>query len=161
VELTLKRGSGRSFTGTNWQAISDKKWEVHALLVPSGKEKLVGCRLIDDVTHSVFLMLNDEYFAQPTNVCELPMPEDPMTEIYSLDVPETEETQSTSKNLQSSKVLVFSGKNWKLSSDKKWKSSTSIVSFESKDKVGEKKIGPTMHDIYRTSPGFIAVRQSE
>jgi hypothetical protein len=81
--LTLKRGRGKVFPGANWKLVGDAGWAEHRLYVPSRREPLVGTRLIDGVEHAVFRCLDDEYMAQPVEVCRLPDPEDP-TEVVSV-----------------------------------------------------------------------------
>jgi hypothetical protein len=161
--LSLKRGSGWVFGGENWKLASDKLWEVHPLLIPNGREEHVGSRVVHSHQVEVFRLLNDEFFAQPKTICKLPVPEDPLEVLYSLEAPEpeAEKPKSKKKTVQGIKVLTFSGKNWKLAADNKWKSSTSFTTFETNEKVGEKTIGQTTYDVYKSSPGFIAVRQSE
>ena len=164
MNLKLKRGSGRKFDGSNWKLASDKKWEVQTLFVPHAleKEKYVGNRSIDGVEHAVFLCLNDEFFAQPVSICELPKSENVEEIFYTLEAPvEDEKAHSTAKNTQGVKILQFAGKNWKLAADKKWKSTTSFLTYEESDKVGEKVIGQTTYDIYRGSSGFVAVKREE
>lgn len=158
LTLTLKRGSGLTFNGTNWNLVAEKKWTVHVLLVPNGKEKFMGKRMFGGVEHAVFQCLNDEFFAQPVSICELPKPADPGEVVYSLEAPEVvEEKRSPTKSTVAEKILTFTGKNWKLAADKKWKSSASFPTYDPKDKVGQKKIGSTAYFIYKISGGFVAV----
>lgn len=160
AELILKRGSGRNFDGENWKLAAEKKWEVQELYVPNGKEQYMGNRAFDAVEHAVFRCLNDEFFAQPVHICELPKPEDPMEVIYSLDAPEIIEKATPSKAvIQGTKVLTFMGKNWKLAAEKKWKSTSTFSNQDNASKVGEKTIGQTVYDVFRTSGGFVAVKQ--
>jgi hypothetical protein len=163
MELTLKRGSGLTFDGTNWNLVSEKKWGVQVLLVPNGKEKYMGNRTFGGVEHAVFQCLNDEYFAQPVSVCKLPKPDDPGEVVYTLEPPPPEvEKPRSSKVTQGVKVLQFAGKNWKLAADKKWKSTTSFSTFEESTKVGEKTIGQTVFDVYKASnTSFFAVKREE
>jgi hypothetical protein len=160
MELTLKRGSGLTFEGTNWNLTSEKKWMVQVLLVPNGKEKYMGNRTFGGVEHAVFQCLNDDYFAQPVSICKLPVPKDPMEVLYLLDAPAPEEKpRPKTKTVQGTKILTFSGKNWKLAADSKWKSSTSFSTHETSEKVGEKTIGQTTYGVYKVSTGFVAVKQ--
>src|SRR5512135_678961 len=161
MELTLKRGSGLTFDGTNWNLAAENKWQIQELLVPNGREKFLGKRSFGGVEHAVFQCLNDDFFAQPVSICELPIPEDPMEVLYTLEAPIPEEKPRTSKKtVQGSKILTFAGKNWKLAADSKWKSSTSFGSYETNEKVGEKTVGQTTYDVYKASNGFVAVKQS-
>lgn len=165
MKLTLKRGSGRHFDGQNWKLVADQKWGIQVLFVPHAleKEKYVGNRMIDGVEHAVYQCLNDEFFAQPVSICELPKPDDMTEPMYTLELPVVEEKPRTaSKNTQGFKVLTFTGKNWKLAADKKWKSTTSFSTFEESAKVGEKTIGQTVFDVYRASnDSFFAVKRGE
>jgi hypothetical protein len=168
MKLTLKRGSGRHFDGQNWKLAGDKQWVVQPLFVPHAleKEKHVGNRMIDGVEHAVYLCLNDEFFAQPVSICELPKPAD-MTEVmYSLEVPVVEEKpRSAQKGTQGFKVLTFVGKNWKLAGDKAWKTSTAFSKpgdkgsrYTEKELVGERKIGSQYYEVYSSSSGFVAFK---
>jgi hypothetical protein len=160
--LSLKRGSGWVFGGENWKLASDKLWEVHPLLIPNGREEHVGSRVVHSHQVEVFRLLNDEFFAQPKTICELPVPEDPAEVLYSLEPPaEEEKPKARTKTVQGTKILTFAGKNWKLAADAKWKSSTSFSTYETSEKVGEKTIGQTTYDVYKASSGFIAVKQDE
>jgi len=168
MSLTLKRGSGRTFNGSNWQSVSDKTWEVQVLFIPGSpapKEEYLGNRLIDGTDFAVFKCLNDDFMAQPVSICELPLPKDQYSTsvFYSLEAPVPEERKMTNSNnsVQSTKVLMFSGKNWKLASDKKWKSSSSFATHDAGNKVGEKTIGTVLHDIFRVPDGFAAIKQGE
>lgn len=163
MELTLKRGSGLTFDGTNWNLVAEKKWQVHLLLVPNGKEKFMGKKMFGGVEHAVFQCLNDEFFAQPVSICEMPKPDDPGEVVYTLEAPVVEEEKrSANKSTQGVKVLQFSGKNWKLAADKKWKSTTSFATYEASAKVGEKIIGQTTFDVYKaSSDSFFAVKREE
>jgi hypothetical protein len=162
MELTLKRGSGLMFDGTNWNLAAENKWRVQVLLVPNGKEKFLGMKTFGGVEHAVFQCLNDEFFAQPKTICKLPVPEDPAEVLYSLEPPaEEEKPKARTKTVQGTKILTFAGKNWKLAADAKWKSSTSFSTYETSEKVGEKTIGQTTYDVYKASSGFIAVKQDE
>lgn len=76
MELTLKRGRGLVFPGSNWKLVGDERWTEHPMYVPNGREALVGTRLIGGVEHAVFRCLDDEYMAQPFEVCQLPVPKD-------------------------------------------------------------------------------------
>ncbi len=160
MELTLKRGSGRSFNGSNWNLVSDAKWETHSLYVANGREKYLGNRPIDGIEHAVFQCLDDTFFAQPINVCELPAPEDPLEVLYSLEMEEEKPRSVPSQMNTGTRVLTFSGKNWKLAAESKWKSSASFADYEESSKVGEKTIGQTAFDVYRTPSGFVAIKQS-
>lgn len=82
MKLTLKRGRGRVFPGSNWKLAGDERWAEHHLYVPNGMEKIVGSRPIGGVEHAVFRCLDDEYMAQPFEVCQLPDPKD-WTEVLS------------------------------------------------------------------------------
>ena len=165
MALTLKRGSGRTFDGANWKLVADKKWEVNVLHIPHAleKEKHVGNRMIDGVDHAVFQCLDDQFFAQPVSICELPKPSDPIEVVYSLEAPTPEEKPRTNKSKEVThgvKVLQFSGKNWKLAADRKWKSTTSFTTYDAKDIVGEKTIGQTVFDVYKASAdSFFAVKR--
>ena len=166
--LTLKRGSGRIFTGTNWNLAADRNWEVHVMFVPGSpapKEKYMGNRDIDGIPHCVFQLLDDDFFAQPIEICELPISEDDEEVLYELEAPPPEEKSKTVKvsksAVQSAKMLMFSGKNWKLTSDRKWKSVSSFAILDVANKVGEKKIGQGTYDIFKTPEGFAASRQGE
>ncbi len=170
MELTLKRGSGRHFPGQNWKTASDKNWlRQYDHIVPSGRETLVGNRDFDGIPHAVFQCLNDEFFAQPVSVCELPVPEDPLEVLYEYEKPAATEKEpapkktSTSSSIKGEKIKVFSGKNWKLAAEKKWKSATSFIGSgeELGTKVGEKTFGVTVYDIHKASSGFVAVKQGE
>ena len=86
MPLTLKRGYGRCFNGENWKSVKDSKWVHHRVYVPYGEEPLHGTRLIDGVEHAVFRCRNDDFFAQPVALCELPPATDPMR-IYA-EMPE-------------------------------------------------------------------------
>jgi hypothetical protein len=168
MKLTLKRGSGRHFDGQNWKLVADQKWGVQVLFVPHAleKEKYVGNRMIDGVEHAVYQCLNDEFFAQPVSICELPKPDDMTEPMYTLELPvEEEKPRTASKNTQGFKVLTFSGKNWKLAGDKAWKTSTAFSKpgdkdsrYTEKELVGERKIGSQMYEIYSSPPGFIAFK---
>ncbi len=159
-ELTLKRGSGRTFFGSNWNQVAEQKWEVQVLYVPNGREKYQGNRILDGVEHAVFICLDDGFFAQPVEICKLPKPVDLMEVVYELEAPAVEEKPKTSKKtIQGTKMLTFTGKNWKLAADSKWKSTTTFSTYEATGKVGEKTIGQTVYDVYRTSSGFVAIKQ--
>jgi hypothetical protein len=167
--LTLKRGSGWTFSGTNWKSVSDKAWEIHVLFIPGfppGREKHVGSREINGIPVEVFQCLNDDFFAQPVNICELPIPKDSCsTEIfYSLEAPVQEEKKKMTSSVTSTKnepstMLTFKGKNWKLASNKKWTKASTLFSIDDSMKVGSRIIGEHTYLIYKSSPGFIAVRQ--
>jgi len=165
MELTLKRGSGLTFDGSNWNLASEKKWQVQVVFIPNGKEKHMGNRFFGGVEHAVFQCLNEEFFAQPISICKLPISKDPMEVQYSLEAPaEDEKPRPKTKQIVRTKVLSFAGKNWKLAADAKWKSDrrqqTNVFdTYDAKDKVGEKKIGQITYDVYKVSTGFIAVRQ--
>lgn len=160
MELTLKRGSGLTFDGSNWNLVSENKWQVQTLFVPSGKEKHLGNRRFGAVEHAVFQCLNDEFFAQPLDICKLQASEDPLEIQYSLDAPvEEEKPRPKVAKPVSTKVLSFSGKNWKLAADAKWKSSNVFDTYDEKSRVGDKKIGQTVYDVYKVANGFIAIKQ--
>ncbi len=169
MELTLKRGSGRHFPGQNWKTAAEKHWvRQHSHIVPSGRETHVGLRELDGVPHAVFQCLNDEFFAQPVDVCEKPIPEDPMEVVFEYEKTEeaeeeAEKPKKKTEGLKTSKVMTFSGKNWKLAAEKKWKSSTGFIGSgeELGTKVGEKTFGATVYDIHKSSSGFVAVKQGE
>ena len=83
-----------------------------------------------------------------------------MEVVYELEAPAVEEKPKTSKKtIQGTKMLTFTGKNWKLAADSKWKSTTTFSTYEATGKVGEKTIGQTVYDVYRTSSGFVAIKQ--
>jgi hypothetical protein len=162
--LCLKRGSGWTFDGANWNLASEKLWGIHQLLVPNGKEEHVGMRDLHGLHVAVFKLLNDGFFAQPLNICKLPIPKDPLEILYSLEPPaeaEEEKPRSKTKTIQGTKILTFSGKNWKLAADNKWKSTTAFSTFETNEKVGEKTIGQTAYYIHKVSSGFIAVKRDD
>ena len=166
MPLTLKRGSGLTFRGTNWKSVSDSAWEVQVLFIPGyppPKEAYQGNRLINGVEHAVFQCLNDDFLAQPVNICELPPPKDQYSTetFYSLEAPIPEERKKMTNSVTSTKVLQFAGKNWKLASDKKWKPVSSFATYEASAKVGSKEIKTVSYDIYRTPEGFAAVKQGE
>lgn len=151
---TLKRGSGRLLSGEDWKNSPDEAWHRHRTYVPNCMEDRLGERLIDGVPHIVFRLLNDELFAQPKYVCEaehvdtvVPFYVDPEapeapTHVEKYDPP-TPETSS----LSSSGVFQFSGKNWKLSGDKKWKPTTrNVLGLE---KAGTKVINGVERTVYR------------
>lgn len=83
-DLKLKRGYGRSFEGENWKLAKDDKWSHHRLYIPYGEEPFHGTRMIDGVEHAVFRCRNDDFFAQPVEICALPVPEDPMEVLYEM-----------------------------------------------------------------------------
>ena len=182
MTLTLKRGSGRVFTGSNWKLASDKHWEVQLTFLPGSprpKEIHQGDRLIDGVMHSVWLCLNDEFFAQPLSICELPIPEDEMEIVYSLAPPVEEFVEAScdetdpnpeidgvltmeNKTVETEttelvELLRFTGKNWKLTSDKKWKSVS--AGYSVKHLVGEKTINQVAYKIYKVIDGFAAIKE--
>lgn len=66
------------FTGVNWKLAGYGKWEQCQLYVPNGMEKYMGSRIIGGVEYIVFMCLNDVYLAQPSKICALPDPGDPM-----------------------------------------------------------------------------------
>ena len=85
--LTLKRGCGIGFFGMNWDMVGDRKWHdcppysrdgIQSVFVPSGKEIFMGNKVIRGIDFSVYKCLDDGFFAQPTRICELPVPEDCM-----------------------------------------------------------------------------------
>ncbi len=76
--MTLKRGRGLCFGGENWKLAGEDKWREHRLYVPNGRERLYGTRTLRGREHAVFRCLDDEFLAQPSEICELPDPGDPM-----------------------------------------------------------------------------------
>lgn len=116
--------------------------------------------MIDGVLHTVFKCLDDTLFAQPKDVCEKPVPEDPMEVIYELDTPDTEvEEQPKKKQIPLHKMMSFHGTNWKLAKDAKWKQMAGFITLDEKDHVGERNIGQSLFKVYKTPTGFLAVKQ--
>lgn len=162
TDLKLKRGSGKTFEGQNWQSVKEDKWEQHMMYVPSGQEKYMGSREIDGTTHAVFQCLDDSFLAQPVSICELPTSEDPLKVIYQVQASvKTPEETVRPNDIQPAKTdgtLVFIGKNWKLSSDKKWKKLSGFVPPTS-GLMGKKTINNVEYEIHRTDSGFLAVKE--
>jgi len=134
--MTLKRGSYLHFSGENWKLTGDSKWKKMPRLVPNGMEQFMGVRQLFDKEHCVFKCLNDEFAAQPSSICELPVPKDHMLVLYDEyedggpDFVRTFGPESTEPSTQS---YGFDGTNWKLTRDTKWKP---ILGFEPDD-LGE------------------------
>jgi len=76
--VTLKRGRGLRFEGENWKLAGEGRWLEHRLYVPNGNEPLMGSRVLRGKEHTVFRCLDDDFFAQPSEICELPDPKDPL-----------------------------------------------------------------------------------
>jgi hypothetical protein len=94
--MTLKRGCGLTFTGENWKLAGDTKWERAPLYIPnaSHQEQFMGTRLIKNKTYAVFKCLNDDFLAQPVNICELPVSKDDYA-ILSIDGLEKKDEEVT------------------------------------------------------------------
>lgn len=156
---TLKRGHGLSFYGTNWKLASDHKWE-SGPHVPYYGEPLVGERFLNGVKHLVFQCKDDSFLAQPEDICNLPIPSDPM-EVISPPPDQLEsEEKSIIKKQKSQAVkqaLVFVGKNWKLASDRKWSNTNGFVSG---DPIGSRMIKDNEYDVYKNGDGFIAIKRN-
>jgi hypothetical protein len=164
MELSLKRGSGLVFDGENWQTVSEKRWHWQPIYVPSQREVFVGRRQLAGQEFAVFRCLDDEFLAQPVNICELPIPEDPVEVVFEHE-PEEEpmapNEKKSSKSVQiDSKSLQFEGKNWKLAADKKWKPINGFVP-QLGEKVGNKTIGKIPYTVHKGPLGFIAIREEE
>jgi len=164
-KLTLKRGSGLSFDGENWKLASDSKWVKTPQIVPHSHriEEFMGTRMLLGVEHAVFRMLNDDYFAQPVDICRLPIPEDAMEVLYDVYIDYVEESHPaprSKKAVPTGKFLVFKGANWKLVSDAKWKNNNGLLP-DLGSPVGSKTIGSKDYNIYKSSVGFIAIASDE
>jgi len=77
-DMKLKRGRGLVFLGENWRLAGENRWAEHALYVPNGMEKHAGRRDLRGAPHEVFRCLDEDYLAQPSEICALPVPEDPL-----------------------------------------------------------------------------------
>jgi len=160
MELKLKRGSGLAFDGENWKLAGDSKWEKQPLYVANGYEEFMGLRVLHGQEHAIFRCLNDTFFAQPTDICKLPVPSDPMEVLYDAYERGEEEVSSQSKkSTPITKALVFKGANWKLVKDSKWKPMTGFLPSELENPVGTKTIGSKSYNIYKSSMGFIAISE--
>ena len=54
------------FRGTNWKLVRDSKWTPHCVqYLANGHERYVGDRMIGGVEHSVFVLCDDDFGAQP------------------------------------------------------------------------------------------------
>lgn len=149
---TLKRGSGRLLSGEDWKNSPDSAWYRHRVYVPNCMEDRLGERMLDGVPHIVFRLLDEDLFAQPKYVCEAehvdntePFYVDPEApaqyHVVRYESPPVEASAPTSGTFQ------FSGKNWKLSGDKKWKPTTrNTLGLE---KVGSKLIDGVERTIYK------------
>lgn len=161
--LTLKRGSGKSFEGKNWQLAGDNSWDYHYLYIPNGMEKFFGLREIEKTQYAIFMCLDDTFFAQPVSICELPIPDDCMTVVYLVEKPievnleSKKPEKSVMKSHASSNIMEFSGKNWKLAGNSKWKKFSGFIqNLESS--LGERKIGSHSYKIHRFGGVFLAIR---
>ncbi len=159
MALSLKRGSGRVFSGENWKLASESKWEYQKLYVPNGCEPYVGSRDIDGQEFSVFKCLDDDFFAQPTEICRLPEPKDPMEIVYFSypQVDKERSKKSLNKKETTQSGLVFSGKNWKLAGISKWKKSNGIIVSGLGNPVGIHVINDKNYQVYKSSLGFVAI----
>ena len=119
-DLTLKRGCGKTFDGENWKLVGDGKWKFHPLYIPNGSEPFIGLRQIRGVEHAVFTCLDEDFFAQPVEVCKLPessdmgeilshpLPGEVVVEVVSevsLPEPEPEDVRATSEELNEEPVV--------------------------------------------------------
>lgn len=161
--LTLKRGSGLVFEGSNWSLSSERNWTAHKLMIPTGNEPFVGFRSFDGVEHAIFLCSDDEYFAQPKFICEAPQSENPFEKVYSIEIIEEIKEKPKKKTqvpLQArAGIMQFNGKNWKLAGDKKW---TKVISFLNEEKgasLGSRIIGNTEYDVFQGKNGFFAIKR--
>jgi hypothetical protein len=163
-DLTLKRGCGLCFGGTNWKSTGDSKWENQLVFIPSGHELFLGNKTIRGIEFSVFKCLNDEFIAQPTTICKLSMPEDTSLILCKLEdlgiIPDVRPERKTNNiPVRMSGCMSFSGMNWKLAGDKKWHDMSGFTPKDLGESLGEREIGKNIYDIYRGPSGFIAVRR--
>jgi hypothetical protein len=62
----LKDGKLLVFRGMNWRLAGDSKWVEHCVqYVVNGHERYVGDRMINGTLHSVFMLCDDDFGAQP------------------------------------------------------------------------------------------------
>jgi hypothetical protein len=163
----MKRGRRLSFDGANWRTASDDRWEEYHLYVPHYGEPLVGDRVLRGVKHLVFLARDGSFLAQPEAACLLPVPADPLEEVpmgYEPILDEKKDGWRSSgsgnkahlKPMSAKPMLVFSGKNWRLSGDRKWTETVGFV--PTGDPAGTKVIGGHEFNVYANGAGFVAVR---
>lgn len=159
MKLSLKRGSGRVFSGDNWKLVSDSKWEYQKLYVPNGYEPYVGSRVIDGQEFSIFKCLDDDFFAQPIQICSLPEPKDPMEIVY-FNYPQIERPMKSSNKKETIQSgLIFAGKNWKLAGTSKWKKHNGIIVSGLGGSIGTHIINNKNYQIYKSSLGFVAIHE--
>lgn len=161
---SLKRGVGLSFDGSNWNLVSDGRWELHPVYVPNHFEKFVGTRKIYDQDYSVFICSDDGFLAQPTSICEAPDPEDDLLNVCLLEhlgrLEEGKAVREKKIQAQSSGTLIFSGTNWKLAGESKWSSFRGFLPSDLGEMLGSREIGKFSYDVFNApGGGFIAVRQ--
>lgn len=169
--LTPKRGCGLLFSGTNWNSASDVRWQDHLVWAPGGSEKLVGTRIIREIEVAVFQCLDDDFMAQPTAICKLPLPEDAMEilclpEHLKIEIPADDTEDKPKKRskkpapMKQSGILCFRGTNWRLAGTDKWRPLNGPTPSYDKP-VGSRIIGNFTYDIYSWLDGFMAIRQKD
>jgi hypothetical protein len=173
-DLKLKRGCGLSFDGTNWNLAGDNKWKDcpaldrdgnQASYVPSGNEPFMGLKTIRGIPCAVFQCFNDDFIAQPVRICELPIPEDPMEILCTLEdlgkKSQEKQERKTATPVTMLGCLSFNGTNWRLAGDKKWRNMSGLVPRDLGKTLGEREIGRSVYDVYKGPAGFIAVRRDD
>lgn len=79
--MRLKRAPIKVFRGENWKLASDRRWEEGDFdYVPNYHEALKGFRQIGGVEHAVFHLMSGDYGAQPRELCEAVLPDEPSLE---------------------------------------------------------------------------------
>ena len=158
LNYTLKRGEGLSCNEKEWRN-PKAEWIFWPVYVPNGMEKFSGVKSFFGKAYGVFQCLDDSYYAQDVETLVLPEPKDPM-KIVSLLPPEAKMmVDQNSIKKDSVNGLVFKGKNWKLSGDKKWKAAEDL-SISGLKHLGTKQIGPDLHNIYEGVECYYAVKVS-
>lgn len=144
---SLKRGQGISTFAKDWRDPS-AEWEFWPVYLPNGAEKYQGDKEFNGIIFCVFRCHDDSFYAQPESTVLEEMNKDPMA-IQSI-LPNL-----TLDGIKQKTVKEFIGTNWKLSSDRKWKSKSMMIP-DTLQSVGEKTIDGVVLQVYKLDGSFIA-----
>lgn len=152
---SLKRGESLECDHKDWRS-PKAEWYFKPVYVPNYMERFCGIKTFFGRPYGVFQAMDDGFLAQDMDVIMAKRPTNPMA-IVSILPKEAHKMTDEQPTPGLKEALKFSGTNWKLCGDKKWKAAGEIEITDLK-KVGQKQIKTVLHDIYQGPDCFFAVQ---